>query len=253
MLKKIIIGNWKMNPPTYAGTQKIISGILPLVSRVKNKIEVVICPPFPWLTDFSHKLNKKVSFGAQDVFYEPAGPYTGEVSVDMLKSSGVKFVIVGHSERRALGETDEIVSKKVHACLKSSLIPIICVGERERDSGHTYLDLIKHQLKSALARVPRASAGKLIVAYEPVWAIGRKAARAATSEECGEMIIFIRKILSDIFGVKSAVRVRILYGGSVEPKNAGAYLTTRANGLLVGHDSLDPKKFGEILKVAQSM
>src|SRR3989338_11332915 len=112
MLKKIIIGNWKMNPPTYAGTQKIISGILPLVSRVKNKIEAVICPLFPWLTDFSHKLNKKISFGGQDVFWEnPAtgGAFTGEVSAAMLKNSGVKYVIVGHSERRVLGETDAIV------------------------------------------------------------------------------------------------------------------------------------------------
>jgi len=244
MKSKLIVANWKTNPLSEKEAVRL--------AQAEDNENAIICPPFIFLSAVKKNL-KHAQLGAQDVFWEKSGPYTGEISTDMLKNSGVKFVIVGHSKRRTLGETDEIVSKKASACLKSGLVPIVCIGERERDNGHTYLNFIKQQLKSSLVGVPRALAGKVVVAYEPVWAIGRKAARAATSEECGEMVIFIRKILSDIFSVQSAARARILYGGSVEPQNVNAYLTAGADGLLVGHDSLDPKKFGEILKVAQSM
>src|SRR5258708_1060857 len=128
-MQKILVANWKMNPQTYAEAERLLRAVLPAIKKNKN-VDVVLCPPFPWLTDFSHKDAKLVAFGAQDVFWEDKGHYTGEVSLAMLKSSSVEYVIVGHSERRKyLNETDEMINKKLKAVLRRKLSPILCVGE----------------------------------------------------------------------------------------------------------------------------
>lgn len=245
--KKIIIGNWKMNPSTKKEADSIFKLILKNLN-LKTKTEVVICPPFLYLENL-RKLSKKVSLGGQDAFWEEKGAYTGEVSTEMLYNIGAKYVILGHSERRALGESNEDVNKKIKQSISVGLIPILCVGESVRDENHEYLNFVKTQVEECLAGVSRNLVSKVIIAYEPVWAIGKNATREATPEEFREMSIFIKKILSDKFGAKMIEETRIIYGGSVHPENALGFLQEGADGFLAGRDSLDPKKFVEIISI----
>ncbi len=247
--KKIVVGNWKMNPLTLKEAEKLLTQIVKQ-DIFSSKVEVVVCPPVLYFNNLK-KITKKISLGAQDAFYEEKGAYTGEVSVEMLANMGVKYVILGHSERRAAGETNQTINKKIKATLSSGLTPILCVGEKERDENHEYLNLIKIQVEECLSGISKNSVSKIIIAYEPVWAIGKGAAREATSEEYREMSVFIRKILSDKFGAKMLEGMRTIYGGSVHPENAESFLKEGgADGFLVGRDSLDPKKFGEIINIS---
>ncbi|MDE2030775.1 MAG: triose-phosphate isomerase [Patescibacteria group bacterium] len=245
-MKKLIIGNWKMNPQSKKEAEIIFKGIVSTAQKQKNA-DVVICPPYPFLSIFQKTKFSKISIGAQDVSVEQSGPYTGEVSTKMLTSVGVSYVIVGHSERRAMGDTNQIVNKKIINALKAKIIPILCIGERHRDSSGEYLKFIKHQLHECLANIPKPQVSKIIIAYEPIWAIGEKAQREATPEEFTEIKIFIRKIIFDIYNSKLAHNVMVLYGGSVHPENSAEFLVD-ADGLLVGRDSLIPKKFDLIIK-----
>lgn len=170
-MRKIVIGNWKMNPKKQKEARVIFDEIVKNNKGAKN-IDIVICPPFPFLSIGDKLKVKNIKLGSQNVFEEMSGPYTGEVSPEMLLSLGVKYVILGHSERRALGETDKIINKKVLIALKSKLLPIICVGENTRDVNGFYLAFIKHQLIECLSSVPKNQIKNIIIAYEPVWAIG---------------------------------------------------------------------------------
>ncbi len=248
---KIVIGNWKMNPLTPKEAEKLFSGVAKLVSKIK-KIEVVACPPALYI-DKLKKISRKISLGAQNMFWEESGAYTGEISGEMLYNLGVKYVILGHSERRALGETNLEVNKKVRAALGVGLIPIFCLGEKERDENHEYLNFIKKQIEEGLVSISKDSISKIIIAYEPVWAISSTLNRKnATPDDSREMIVFIRKILSDKFG-KNALDVRIIYGGSVSSKDALGFLQEGgADGLLVGKNSLDAKKFVEIINICEA-
>jgi triosephosphate isomerase len=240
MSKNIIIANWKMNPSTEKEAIRI--------AKASDLKDVIIAAPYVFLSIIK-KVLKKASLAAQDVFWEKEGAYTGEISAMMLKNLGVKYVIIGHSERRASGDSDEIVNKKIKAALKYNLIPILCVGERERDEEMKYLSFIKEQLIGDLKSIPGSKLKNIIIAYEPVWAIGKNAKREATPEESLEMVIFIKKVLSDIYGMKAINGLRILYGGSVHPKNSKEFsINGGVSGFLVGRDSLDPKKFNEIIK-----
>ena len=256
MLKKLVIANWKMNPGTLAEAKKIFISVKKTAQKL-SFVETVICPPFVYL----HELGKfgkftrrnKCALGAQDIFWERSGGFTGEISAGMLSDSGVGYVIVGHSERRALGETDAIVNKKVQRVLREGFKTIVCVGEKERDAHARYFLFLEHEIKQSLAKVTRAMLSNLIIAYEPLWAVGESASRPATPDEFLEMIIFIRKILTDMFGKKQAFSVPILYGGSVDHRNAEAFLAVKESaGLLVGRASLLPKLFREILLSADS-
>lgn len=250
-MTKIVVANWKMNPQKNTEAEAIFKGIFASVKNMKNA-EVVICPPFPYLFVKEKFKNKKIKLGSQDVFYEKEGSYTGEISPLMLKNFGVEFVLIGHSERRALGETDEIVNKKMILTLKSKMSPIFCIGEKERDANGFYLSFIKEQIKEGLKDVLQSQMKNIVIAYEPVWAIGSKATREATPEEFVEIRIFIKKIISDIYGIKAASNTRIIYGGSVNPLNALAFLKDgEADGLLVGRDSLNIKKFSTIINLAK--
>lgn len=219
----IIIANWKMNPKSLAEAKG-------LFDRVK-RTNAIICPPFVYLSELSYD-----KLGAQDCFWEQAGAYTGEVSPKMLKSLGVKYVIIGHSERRALGETEKIIEKKLRAALKAGLIPILCIGEKK---GENAKKVISRQLKNKNLK-------GAIIAYEPVWAIGT--GNFCSAEKAGKTRQFICSILNSKFKIQNS---KILYGGSVNSKIAGDYIKVGFDGLLVGRASLDAKEFIKIVKNAQ--
>jgi triosephosphate isomerase len=168
--KKIIIGNWKMNPFNLKEAEKLFRGIAKGVSSIK-KTEVVICPPFLYLERLKKIRTSKIKLGAQDAFEGGVGAYTGEVSGEMLYNVGVRYVILGHSERRALGESNNDVNKKIKGSLASSLVPILCVGESVRDEDHSYFNLVKTQLEECLIGISKNLISKVIIAYEPVWAL----------------------------------------------------------------------------------
>jgi triosephosphate isomerase len=208
---------------------------------------------------FISKLKKfavKLKLGGQNIFFEESGAYTGEISAEMLYDSGAKYVILGHSERREyFHESNEDINKKIKAALSAGLVPVLCVGEKSRESEtHEYLNFIKEQIESAFKNVLKNSVNKIIIAYEPVWAIGKNAVREATAEEFLEISIFIKKVLSDKFGAQAVSKIRIIYGGSVSVKNAEDFLKIgQADGFLVGRASLDPEKFGEIIKITENL
>lgn len=252
MLKrKIIIGNWKMNPVSLKQAEKLFSGVAKSISDIK-KTEVVACPPFLYLEKLK-KISKKISLGAQDAFFTDVGPFTGEVSAEMLYDIGARYVILGHSERRAMGESNSDINKKIKSALVAGLRPILCVGENVRDLEHGYFNVVKAQLEECLAGISKNSISKIIIAYEPVWAISSTIDRKdATPEDAMEMSIFIKKILSLKFG-NDASLVRILYGGSVNAKDAPLFLQNGGvDGLLAGRASLDVKKFTEIIKICET-
>ena len=251
--KKIIVANWKMNPKTPDEARKIFSMTL-RSARACSLVRTIVCPPFVYLPFFASRMKSVVALGVQDVFYENAGSYTGMISSGMAKSSGASYAIVGHSERRALGETDEVVARKLFAVEKAELSAILCVGEEVRNESGSHFVFLAEELRRSLARFKRKSFNKLIIAYEPVWAIGKTADDALKPSDFRETYIFIKKVLSDIFGHESATEIPILYGGSVEPENVEALFTLGgADGFLVGHASLSPTAFKEILTIANAV
>ncbi len=254
MAKKIIIGNWKMAPATRKEAKVIFSAIKKTASSLRN-VQTVICSPFIYINELK-KITSGHRFvvGAQDSFWGEEQANTGEVSSIMLKNLGVQYVILGHSERRALGENDEIVSKKVNICLKEGFTVILCIGESQRDEHGEYTKFIKNEITASLVGVKKKDIKNIIVAYEPIWAIGKKAKHVAQPEDSLEISILIKKILTDMFGKDIAMKTPILYGGSVNPKNTESFLTDGGvDGLLVGRASLDAKKFGEILQITNSV
>ena len=252
MLKKIIVGNWKMNPLTLKEAEKLFLGVAKGISGIK-KTEVVICPPFLYLERLK-KFSRKIILGAQNTFFEDVGAFTGEISPEMLYNLGARYVILGHSERRAMGESNSEINKKIKSSLVSGLRPILCVGESARDLNHEYFNLVKMELEECLIGIPKNSIPKIIIAYEPIWAISSTPDRRdATADDSREMSIFIRKVLSDKFGAE-AIKVRIIYGGSVTEKDAGDFLQNGGvDGLLPGRASLNAKKFGEIVKICEAL
>lgn len=251
-MKKIIVGNWKMNPLSLKEAEKLFNSVAKILARTKNT-DIIICPPFIYLEKLK-KISKKIILGAQDTFGKDVGAFTGEVSAEMLYNVGARYVIVGHSERRNMGETNEEINKKIKNALTSGLSPILCVGENERDESHSYFNLVKNQLEECLSGVSKNSISKIVVAYEPVWAISTTPDRKdATASDSLEMSIYIRKVLADKFGA-DAHKVRIIYGGSVNEKDALEFLKHGGvDGLLPGKASLDVKKFTEIVKICETL
>jgi triosephosphate isomerase len=250
MRKPIVIGNWKMNKTAEQATL-LIADLLPELKMIQ-KVECVVCPPFTSLMVVSQMLNNTgIGVGAQDMYWESAGAFTGEVAPNMLKEF-CQFVILGHSERRQFfGESDETVNRKVKAALVNGLTPIMCIGEtlKENESGMT-VDVIKRQLKKGLEGITKEQMEAIIIAYEPVWAIGT--GRAATKEDAQRVIgSIIRDHLNSTYGDDSAKQVRILYGGSVNGQNAVEYFQMAdIDGALVGGASLKAPDFINIVKAA---
>jgi triosephosphate isomerase len=244
-IKKLVVGNWKMNPNTLAEAKKIATDLKRNIARVKN-VETVVCPPFVYLPALSSSVSDKLLLGAQNAFAEPLGAHTGEVSFSQLAQFKVSFVIVGHSERREMGESDEIINKKVLAVVNDGMSAILCVGEKIRDKQGDYFSIIREQIVSDLKNLSKKSLNHLVIAYEPVWAIGARS--AMSSRDIHEIFIFVKKVLRDLYGPLGD-SVRILYGGSVFVENAGEIIRDGfVQGLLVGRDSLDGKNFAEIVK-----
>lgn len=243
-----------MNPVFPEDAVKIFTAVKKSAGHLRHT-QTVICPPDPFLGELRKKASgKKCVLGAQDVFWETEGAYTGEVSPLQLSGVGVKYVIIGHSERRGLGETDEVVNKKVLATLKAGLTPILCVGEKDRDLNGEYLHFVRNQVEAALNKVQKRSVSQIVIAYEPLWAIGEHAKHAIYPKDLREMVIYLRRVLSDLFDQSSASTISILYGGSVDEKNCGEFLAEGdADGLLVGRASVDAKKFVQILQIAEKI
>lgn len=252
--KKLIIGNWKMNPRTIREARTHFLAIKKEAAKRKN-VDAAIAAPFVYLSELAKSASAGLALAAQNVSAEKEGAFTGEVSAAMLAESKVSYVIVGHSERRTLGETNAFINKKIQAVLTAKMTPVLCIGETERDHDMWYLGVIKTQIEECLAGVPKASIAKIVIAYEPVWALSSTVGRRdATPEDYVEMRIYIRKVLSDIYGAGVAEKVRILYGGSVDEKNAiGFLIAGKADGLLPGRASLTPKKFVAILQTANQI
>jgi triosephosphate isomerase len=248
--KPIITGNWKLNK-TVKETVDFIT-LLKRASLDGHQVDVVICPVFTALSD-AHELlmESDIKLGAQDLYWEEKGAFTGQVSGSLLKEVGVSYVIVGHSERRQFfHETHETVNKKTKAALKNGLTPIVCVGEMlaERESNRTF-QVIEEQLRGAFAGFSKDDMAKLVVAYEPVWAIGT--GKVASPIEAQEVHAFIRKEISKAFGEEIAKGLRVQYGGSVKPDNiADLMREPDIDGALVGGASLDAGSFADIVKNA---
>lgn len=248
MRKPIIAGNWKMHN-TITEAMQLMKGLIPLVKGVRGT-EVVVCPPATALAVVGSALHgKNVLVGAQNVHWAESGAFTGEISPKMLKELGVRYVIVGHSERRQyFGETDAAVNQRAKAALKAGLSPIICVGEAlaTREKG-TYKRFVARQVKLALAGITAKEAERIVIAYEPIWAIGT--GKTATFEEAEEVCAHIRQTVAKLLGEEAAEALRIQYGGSVKPDTiAGLMAKPNVDGALVGGAALKANEFAAIVK-----
>ncbi len=246
--KRIIVANWKMNPVNLKEATKIFS-ILKKADLKKVKDQIVICPPNIYLTDFSMKYKgNKFKFGAQDVSSTINQESTGEISAEMIKNLKTEYVIVGHSERRSLGETNNIISKKIKTAIDKGLKVILCVGEERRDVNGDYLRFIERQIIESLDGFNKKNISNLYIAYEPVWAIG-KGHDSVESNDLHQMNLFIKKVLVGIFDRKIGLSIPIIYGGSVDEENAKKLIESgEVDGLLIGRASLNPYIFIKILK-----
>lgn len=253
MRKKIVAANWKMNM-TVSEADAFLDAFLTELGT-ESAVEVVIVPAFTALAKVSERLSKgqQAKVGAQNMHWEKNGAFTGEISAQMLRELYVRYVVLGHSERRTLfAESDEIVNKKVRAALEASLRPIVCIGETllERDGGLVET-VLERQVSGSLAGVSAHDMSHVVIAYEPVWAIGT--GRTASPEQAQEAHAYIRKQLAKGWDQATADKVRIQYGGSVKPQNAAELLhQPDIDGALVGGASLDPRGFAEIVKAGSS-
>lgn len=243
----IIIANWKAKVTTVADAKKLVAASKKIADMRVHQI--ILAPAGPYLGLLSLDNKSKLHYAGQDITLTEGGAQTGEVTGDMLTSVKAKYVIIGHSERRALGETDANVLLKTQHALKSALTPIVCVGEKERDADAHYLAFLRSQIDTVYKGIQTKDQGNIILAYEPVWAIGKSASEGINADDLTEMIQYIRKILGTYLTKKKADSAVILYGGAVEPENAKALsVGTGINGFLVGHASTDAKTFTALVK-----
>ena len=254
MRKKILAANWKMNF-THVEAESYLHTFLGEIGEVDD-VEIVVIPSFtsiPVLAQISEKA-PFIRIGAQNMYWERSGAYTGEISPTMLRALFVKYVVIGHSERRSLfGETDETVNRKVHSALEAGLRPIVCVGESatQRDNQEVETVLNK-QLELGLKDLSAEDAAETVIAYEPVWAIGT--GRTATPAQAEEAHHFIRSVLGKMFGPAVSERVRIQYGGSVKPENTQELMRqSHIDGALIGGASLDPHSFAKIIRHTEAV
>ncbi len=247
-----------MNPETVGDAKKLFLGVKESAKHLRN-VKTVLCPPAPFLSEL-HKIysGSRLQLGAQNIYFEKKGSFTGEVSGEMVKSVGATYVIIGHSERRfpgeGEGETEKVVNKKILSALQSKLTVILCIGERERDTQGSYLSFLKSELLSALDGVSKTSLKKILITYEPIWAIGKTGDDAMKPSDVHETTLFLRKILAEKYDKKTALSLPFLYGGSVESVNCTKLLREgNINGFLIGHASLIISDFTDILHAANTV
>ena len=252
MRKPIIGGNWKMNRGTPEESNQMLESLIPLVKEI-DAVDIVIAVPFTVLTS-SEKILKgtNIKLGAQNMYFEDIGAYTGEISPIFLKSIGVEYVILGHSERRDIfKESDALINKKLKKALSMDLKPIVCIGEHleEREAGKTK-EIIDYQINKTFKDLTKEEMSKTVIAYEPIWAIGT--GRTATPEQAEEIHIFIRELLMQNFDKETADSIRIQYGGSIKPTNAEDLFNKKnIDGGLVGGASLESSSLFQIIKAAE--
>lgn len=252
--KFLIAGNWKMNGGPFEAAE-LLEGLKKQKGSFSEDVDVLVCPPFVSLgmaVKYLH--DTEIQVGAQNLHFEENGAFTGEISASMLTESGCNFVLIGHSERRQyFGETDATVNKKIHKALSAKIAPVVCVGEsldqRKKD---IHFDLVSDQVKKAMEGISGTEALDIVIAYEPIWAIGT--GETASPEQAQEMHSFIRAELTKLYDDETASAIRILYGGSMKPNNAEELLSqTDVDGGLIGGASLNADSFTEIINTAENL
>lgn len=243
----LIAANWKAYVGDRARAQKLLALSKRLAASTNH--EIVLAPPAPFVGMLAAKNRSKVAFAAQNLSLATGGAHTGESTAQAFASAGATYAIVGHSERRAAGETNADVAAKLQHAFAHGLTPILCVGERERDGEGKYLSFIREEIHEALAPLTPKERKAVIIAYEPIWAIGKTAAQAIGPAELAELVLYIRKVLAELLPGNVSARARILYGGSAEPDNVRSLAAASGiDGFLVGHASADPASFAELLR-----
>lgn len=246
MNKPILVANWKNHPSSLKEAQALLKKLKKDASYYK-KVKTFIAPPETYFESTSTIVKGFAGLASQNLSFTESGTHTGELTPDILKSFGVRLSILGHSEQRALGETSVGVAQKIKIAQKAGITALVCVGEKERDTDGEHFEMLKQEIRESLSGLKKDNAREIVLAYEPIWAIGKKAKDAMSSQDVAQTVLFIKKILSDIFGREIAEAVPILYGGSVEPANAKSiYRDGGVAGFLVGHASLDAKSFRSI-------
>lgn len=260
-MKPLIVANWKMNPQSLAEAKRLFNSVKKRLKNIKN-VEIVICPPFVYIPTFQYSYREPepsvrygasiptIKLGAQNCFWENSGPFTGEISPLMLKNFGCQYVIVGHSARREMGETDETINKKIKAAIRAKLKPILCIGETKKvKKKKEIFKILKKQLRAGLKGIGnwKLKIENLIIAYEPVWAVGT--GNPCQTKGAKISLFMIRKIISQLFNHPAlSKKIKIIYGGSVNSKIARDYIKAGFDGLLIGGASLNPQEFIKIVK-----
>ena len=243
MARPLVVANWKNYPGSLEEAKDLLRG-MSRKSQLYKKVSLHIAPPLTYLDIVSKNAKSFAQLASQDISSQYEGTYTGLVTPSILKSFGVKLSIIGHSEQRSLGETDEIISQKVKVALRAGITPLICIGEITRDQDGEHYAQLEGQLKFSLTDLKKADAEKLVIAYEPVWAIGKNAKGVLEPADLSQSVLFIKKVLTDMFGRRVAERIPILYGGSVDAANvSNLFRATGIKGFLVGRASLNAKNF----------
>lgn len=243
----LVIANWKAYIEDLAKAKKLFS----LAKRLAgtSDVTIVLAPPAPLLGALAARNKSRVAFAAQDVSGTAGGAFTGENTAQAYAAAGATYAIIGHSERRSAGDTDALVAEKLTHALAQGLVPILCVGESERDGEGRYLSVVREELTAAISQLAPKERAEIVVAYEPLWAIGKTAAAAISPNDLAEMVLYIRKVLAEFLPGKGSARSRVLYGGSVEPENSRTLAASSGiDGYLVGHASVDPHSFAGIVK-----
>jgi triosephosphate isomerase len=243
----LIVANWKAYVQSTTKAKTLFAAAKRLATSSKHKI--VLAPPAPYIGLLAAGNRSKVAFAAQDVSIAEGGAATGEIPAKVFYDLGASYSIIGHSERRALGETNELVVEKTRRALASKLTPIVCIGERERDADAKYLQFLRTQISTIFSPLSPKERAQVVLAYEPIWAIGKSAAFAILPADLTEMILYIQKIIAEYVPGTGGKKIKILYGGSVEPAGIAELAQgTGVDGFLVGHASVDAKVFTALVK-----
>lgn len=243
----LVVANWKAYVEDLTKAKKLFSLSKNLAK--KTGCAIVLAPPAPFLGALAAGNTSAVAFAAQDVSATLGGARTGEATAQAYAGVGAAYAIIGHSERRAAGDTDALVAEKLARALSHGLTPILCVGERTRDGEGRYLSFVREELTAALEPLTPKDRAKIIIAYEPIWAIGKTAADAIAGDDLAEMVLYIRKVLAELLSGKRSEHSLVLYGGSVEPENAHNLAeNSGSDGFLIGHASVDAHAFGLLVK-----
>lgn len=243
----LIVANWKAYVEDLSKAKKLFAAAKRLART--TKISLILAPPAPLLGALAARNKSDVAFAAQDISSTTGGAATGEITARAYAAAGATYAIIGHSERRTAGDTDSIIAEKLSHALAHGLVPVLCVGENERDGEGRYLAVVREELAAAIGGLVQKERGKVIIAYEPLWAIGKTADAAISPSDLAEMVLYIRKVLAELLPGKSSARTLILYGGSVEPENVRALAAASGiDGLLIGHASIDPRSFSLLIK-----